>query len=174
MSRNGLRCKCVSDQDGILVANDGFDRRRDRLLRGSNLRDLLELAKKAKLEVCWQEMDAYSGLLIGNVIVLNSKRSLLTQKVALAHELGHAYYGHTHYGAMKAQPLTHEKAELQADRHAAKILLDAEDVRAVCSAFTDPARCAQELGVPTRILRLWLADHEELLADWMSDECVEW
>ncbi len=119
-------------------------------------------------------MDTYSGLLIGNVIALNSKRSLLTQKVALAHELGHAHYGHTHYGVMKAQPLTHEKAELQADRYAAKILLATEDVRAVCHVFEDLGRSAQELGVPTKILRLWLADHKELLADWMSDERVEW
>lgn len=71
---------------------------------------------------------------------------------ALAHELGHAHYGH---------PPGHEGAhELQADRFAAKLLVSPVEYAAAEAIYgPQPQRLAAELGVTVKVLKTWQALH---------------
>ncbi|MDO4630847.1 MAG: ImmA/IrrE family metallo-endopeptidase [Corynebacterium sp.] len=70
-----------------------------------------------------------------------------TRICAIAHELGHMYYGHTHSTV---------QAEREADEWAAIQLLDEESVmQAARECFGVPAAIAAELGVTPKLLSTW-------------------
>ncbi|MBG9260218.1 ImmA/IrrE family metallo-endopeptidase [Corynebacterium belfantii] len=76
----------------------------------------------------------------------------VTRRCAIAHELGHAHYGHD---------CSTPGAERQADEWAAQQLLDVGDVEVVgweCGGSA--AAMAAELGVTPHLLVLWMGMYE--------------
>lgn len=76
----------------------------------------------------------------------------VTRRCAIAHELGHAHYGHD---------CSTPGAERQADEWAAQQLLDVGDVEVVgweCEGSA--AAMAAELGVTPHLLDLWMRMYE--------------
>lgn len=76
----------------------------------------------------------------------------VTRRCAIAHELGHAHYGHN---------CSTPGAERQADEWAAQQLLDVGDVEVVgweCEGSA--AAMAAELGVTPHLLVLWMGMYE--------------
>lgn len=81
-----------------------------------------------------------------DIITLDLGLTMSELKDALAHELGHAHYGHT---------CSTDTNELRADRHAAALLIDLNAYRAAEVLDPDPAAIADELGVTRRIVRVF-------------------
>lgn len=76
----------------------------------------------------------------------------VTRRCAIAHELGHAHYGHD---------CSTPGAERQADEWAAQQLLDVGDVEAVgLECEGSAAAMAAELGVTPHLLVLWMGMYE--------------
>lgn len=76
----------------------------------------------------------------------------VTRRCAIAHELGHAHYGHN---------CSTPGAERQADEWAAQQLLDVGDVEAVgLECEGSAAAMAAELGVTPHLLVLWMEMYE--------------
>ncbi len=70
----------------------------------------------------------------------------------IAHELGHAHYGHT---------ISTPKAERQADQYAARLLISEDDYRATEVAYgTNVEKLAFELDVTPNIIEAWRTLHE--------------
>lgn len=86
---------------------------------------------------------------------------------SLAHELGHAHYGH---------PPGHEGAhELQADRFAARILISPIDYAIAEHIYgPHPVRLAAELGVTTHIIETWQQLHEHKKGLHGADQSKPW
>lgn len=75
-----------------------------------------------------------------------------TRVCAIAHELGHAHYGHN---------CSNEQAEREADEWAALHLLDFRTVKAAAYACDhNPGAIAAELGVTPRLLAVWMRLYE--------------
>lgn len=94
----------------------------------------------------------HSGLVMpGNRILVNSRKSRTTQRAALAHELGHIFYGHDW-----RFPHEHSRDELKADRFAADLLIDPASY-AVAEVMHDGviSAVAAELEVPVSLLTIW-------------------
>lgn len=91
-------------------------------------------------------------LLPEGVILLNSLRSVLTRKVAVAHECGHWHYGHD-WRHQHDQP----RDERQANLFAAKVLIDPLDY-AYAELLHDgnKGNISKEIGVPLPLIELWL------------------
>ncbi|XBH21583.1 ImmA/IrrE family metallo-endopeptidase [Jonesiaceae bacterium BS-20] len=92
-----------------------------------------------------------SGLLLPNrLILINSERRAMTQKVALAHELGHVHYGHDwRYRHDR------ERDEAQADKYAASLLISPVEYAVAEAMYDSPPAIAHELEVPVKLLLLW-------------------
>lgn len=76
----------------------------------------------------------------------------VTRRCAIAHELGHAHYGHD---------CSTPGAERQADEWAAQQLLDVGDVEVVgLECEGSAAAMAAELGVTPHLLVLWMGMYE--------------
>lgn len=117
------------------------------------MEDLLALAAARGLRVVWRDLCRRNGeFRAPGLIVLDPRRPGLTQKVTLAHELGHAYYGH----AWADDPRVRESQEVAADRYAANLLITPAAYAAAerlvgCHA----GALARELGVTARLVELW-------------------
>lgn len=87
-----------------------------------------------------------------STIIVNSGLDPATRTCAIAHELGHAYYGHD---------CSTSFAEYQADQWAAQNLLTLDMVKTT-SAECDgmPALIAAELGVTPELLATWMRLYE--------------
>lgn len=85
-----------------------------------------------------------------NTIVVRTGLRDIHDRSALAHEIGHAAYGHA-----SDSP----KHETQADRFAATNLIQLDDCMDALRATPDEYRAALELGVTTRLLRVFLDLH---------------
>lgn len=84
------------------------------------------------------------------LIVLNSRRTERDLRIALAHELGHAYYGHE-WGSEHDEI----RDELQADMFAARILIHPDAYAAAENLVgCDVAALAKELRVTRRHIEL--------------------
>lgn len=81
-------------------------------------------------------------------IVLKSSMRPAHQRNALAHGIGHAVLGHTD---------DRPKHERQADRFAAKQLIDPVELRRLTAWCDDPGQVAAELGITRRFLLAYLA-----------------
>lgn len=87
------------------------------------------------------------------IIVINPRKSLLTQRVTLAHELGHVHYGHDWRGRHDR-----ERDEREADTYAAVLLISPADyATAERVVGTHVGALAKELGVTSRLVTLWQA-----------------
>lgn len=85
-----------------------------------------------------------------NAIVVRTGLPAIGDRSALAHEVGHAVYGHASDSV---------KNENQADRFAAVNLIDFEECLDAMRATPDEYKVALELGVTRRILRAFLNLH---------------
>jgi Zn-dependent peptidase ImmA (M78 family) len=82
-----------------------------------------------------------------DLIVIRSGMRAVHDRSALSHELGHAVLGHRD---------DRPKHEVMADRYAANNLLVLEEVVDAMKTAPDCHRLAHELGVSTRLMRVWL------------------
>lgn len=84
-----------------------------------------------------------------NEILISDKLRAGQQRLVLAHEIGHGALMH---------PDDRPKHELQADRFAARNLIDPEHLRDLYKWCPDEGRIISELGVTTRLFRAFVLD----------------
>lgn len=107
----------------------------------------------------FRSLPGKSGLLMPNrLILINSDKHWITQKTALAHELGHVHYGHDW-----RNPHSRERDEAQADAYAAKLLISPGEYAVAEIMHESMPAIASELQVPVRLLKIWQEKHSELL-----------
>lgn len=120
----------------------------------TSINALIEVAEHRGYQIRWHRRGPKAAWLPHlNVVSLRYGMSDEDTLCALAHELGHAFYGDPpgHAGV-------HER---RADRFAARLLIDPAEYRAAELIYgSHPARLASELGVTTHILTTWAALHE--------------
>jgi Zn-dependent peptidase ImmA (M78 family) len=93
-------------------------------------------------------LHAYRAIILRHDLGPHQRRS------TLAHELGHAHYGHTGH---------HPSQERLADRYAANLLINADELLdAILTHQTIPALSA-ELGVMPSLVTTYLEEHHESL-----------
>lgn len=109
------------------------------------------------LRVQYRDLGRAAGYLYGSgLIVLNHRRSDLTQRVTLAHEMGHWHHGHD-----RERGHDSVRDELQADQYAARVLVTAgEYAQAEQLVGEHPGALAKELGVTRRLVELRRMDLE--------------
>jgi len=117
--------------------------------------ELIAHAEALGLLVKWRDLGRRSGELHSSGLVfLNHRKSLLTQRVTLAHECGHAWHGHDWAGRHDA-----ERDERQANAYAARLLIDARDYAYAETVVGEhPGAIARELGVTRELVELWRDD----------------
>ena len=113
-------------------------------------------AETLGIEVIHRPISKMNGLWIPdhNVIVIRSGMKVAYDVSTLAHELGHAKYGHR-----DGRP----KHEHQADKFASDSLIDVDEAAELMQWVPDCERMALELGVTARLLRVWMGSHPELV-----------
>lgn len=118
---------------------------------------LIDHATAMGLRVMWRDLGRRNGEFHSSgLIVINPRKTALTQRTTLAHELGHAWHGHdwTHDHDL-------ERDERQADIYAAQLLISpAEYAAAERTVGPHAGALAKELGVTRRLVELW-RDHNE-------------
>lgn len=118
------------------------------------MHDLIEHAEAQGLRVLWRDLGRRNGELTkAGLVVLNPRKSETTQRITLAHEIGHWHHGHD-------WSRTHdvERDERQADLYAARLLIDQHALEQAASLHSGhPGAIARELGVTTRLVTLWVA-----------------
>lgn len=121
------------------------------------MEDLIAHAATMGLGIKWRDLGRRSGELhTAGIIVLNPRKSALTQRVTLAHELGHAWHGHDWTRAHDR-----ERDERQADLYAARLLISrAEYAAAEQIVGCHPGALAKELGVTRRLIEIWQDTNE--------------
>lgn len=96
-------------------------------------------------------LDGYEGLLLPNrIILIHSGLIERRQREALAHELGHAHYGHAH-GIGHSSPVL----ERQADLYAARLLISPAEYALAEALHPHPGAIAKELGISQYLIELW-------------------
>lgn len=121
------------------------------------MEELLAIANMRGLRVGWRDLGRRHGEFHSSgLILLNPKRTMFTQRITLAHELGHAAHGH----AWTDDPSKHAHQERLADEHAAALLITPNDYRAA-EALAGPhaGALARELGVTPQIVEAWRRHH---------------
>jgi len=123
------------------------------------------------LRVGYRNLGRNSGYLFGGgLVILNYRHHLGSQRVTLAHEMGHWHHGHD-------WSRDHDVArdERQADQYAARLLIGAGDyARAEELCGTHPGALARELGVTRRLVELRREDFArdvrifEVVDEWRS------
>ncbi|WP_049785534.1 ImmA/IrrE family metallo-endopeptidase [Cellulomonas gilvus] len=114
---------------------------------------MLDVARERGVRVAWRDLGRRNGEYHSTgLIVLNPKRSLTVQRVTLAHELGHARYGHT----WTEDAAAHRRNERLADEHAAALLIGVGEY-AAAERTVGPhlGALARELGVTAQIVEAW-------------------
>lgn len=117
------------------------------------MEELLAVANMRGLRVGWRDLGRRHGEFHSSgLILLNPKRTMFTQRITLAHELGHAAYGH----AWTVDPSKHAYQERLADEYAASLLITREDyLAAETLAGPHTGALARELGVTPQIVEAW-------------------
>lgn len=94
-------------------------------------------------------------------IYTRREQTVESYRTALAHELGHAYYGH-HPPASRAE---HSRQEAQADRYAANLLISPTEYALAERLYgPHPGAIADELEVTRHLVEVWQATHERTRA----------
>lgn len=106
-------------------------------------------AEELGIEVVHSHIRTANGMWIPdhNLIVVKSGLRAVHDRSALAHEIGHAQLGHRD---------DRPKHEVLADRYAAHKMIDLDECLEVMKWAPDPHKLAIELGVSTRLLRVFL------------------
>lgn len=112
-------------------------------------------AMELGLGVKWRDLGRRSGELTSQgLILLNPRKSMLTQRITLAHECGHWWHGHDWTREHDV-----ERDERQADTYAARLLINpVEYAMAEKIVGHHPGALAKELGVTARLIELWRDD----------------
>lgn len=107
-------------------------------------------AERLGITVKFSRLRTANGLWLPdhNLILLKEGMRAIHNRVALAHEIGHADLGHED---------DRPKHEHQADLYAARHLIDPARLRELTAWTNDSFRIAHELGVTQRILRAYTA-----------------
>lgn len=112
---------------------------------------LIARAEAMGLRVQFRNLGRATGYLFGGgLVVLNHRHNLSAQRETLAHEMGHAHYGHD-------WTRDHDKVrdELDADRYAARLLIPIERYAAAEALVGNhPGALARELQVTRRLVEL--------------------
>lgn len=116
------------------------------------MQDLTDHATAMGLRVKWRDLGRRSGELHSSgLILLNPRKTVLTQRMTLAHEIGHHWHGHDWTRAHDV-----ERDERHADAYAAHILISPADyAMAERLVGHHPGALAKELGVTVRLVELW-------------------
>ncbi|MHB1063569.1 MAG: ImmA/IrrE family metallo-endopeptidase [Georgenia sp.] len=114
---------------------------------------ILEVARSRGVRVTWRDLGRRNGECHpSGLIILNPRRTEQAQRVTLAHELGHAHYGHV----WTDDPHEHAKHERLADEHAAALLIPiCAYRRAETTVGNHPGALAKELGVTRALVEAW-------------------
>lgn len=114
--------------------------------------DPYEHAEQLGIEVLHRPIRTANGMWIPdhNLIVIRSGMKARYDRSILAHELGHACYGHRD---------DRPKHEVQADRYAAEHMIDITMLRELIAWVSDSSKLAMELDVSPRLLRVYLNVH---------------
>lgn len=114
--------------------------------------DPYEHAEHLGIEVIHRKIRTDNGMWLPqhNLIVIREGMRAVHDRSTLAHELGHACLGHED---------DRPKHEVMADRFAAGNMINLDECRDVMQWAPDSARLANELGVSTRLLRVFLNVH---------------
>lgn len=116
---------------------------------------LIARAEGLGLHVVFRNLGRARGYWLGSgLIAINFRHSLASQRVTLAHEMGHAHHGHN-------WTRDHDclRDELQADQHAARLLIPQEAyARAETLVGERVSALARELEVTRRLVELRQAD----------------
>ena len=114
--------------------------------------DPYEHAEQLGIEVVHRPIRTANGMWIPdhNLIVIRSGMKARYDRSILAHELGHATYGHRD---------DRPKHEVQADRFAAEHMVDATALKELMTWVPDSSKLALELDVSPRLLRVYLNVH---------------
>ncbi|MCU1412129.1 MAG: ImmA/IrrE family metallo-endopeptidase [Rhodoglobus sp.] len=116
----------------------------------TTMRDLMDEAKRlgVSVQLAHVESDTIQAHYDedARLITLDLELTMCEVKDALAHELGHALYGHR---------CSTDPNERRADRRAASLLIDPISYRTAELIDADPQFIADELGVTRRIVRVW-------------------
>lgn len=114
--------------------------------------EVIEHAEALGLRVVWRDLGRRNGeLTSAGVVLLNPRKSALTQRVTLAHECGHHWHGHD-------WTRTHDRSrdERQADVYAARLLISPMEYASAESLVGPHAGAlARELGVTAHLVELW-------------------
>ncbi|MET4780852.1 ImmA/IrrE family metallo-endopeptidase [Glaciihabitans sp. UYNi722] len=115
--------------------------------------DPYDHAETLGIEVVHRRIRTANGLWFPehNMIVIREGMKAVWDRSTLAHEIAHAALGHCD---------DRPKHEVMADRYAAENLIDVSELHEVRRWAPDSARLAHELGVTTRLLRVWLNVHQ--------------
>lgn len=112
------------------------------------------------LHVKFESLGRANGYLHSSGLVhLNYRRCLTTQRVTLAHEMGHWHHGHD-------WTMAHDRArdERQADIYAAHLLISPVEYEIAERLYgVHPGALARELGVTRRLVELWQSGHKNLI-----------
>lgn len=113
-------------------------------------------AVRIGLKVKYTDLGRRSGEVHSSGLVhINPRKSLLTQRVTLAHECGHWALGHDW-----TRDHDRPRDEQQADTYAARLLITpAAYAEAERVAGAHPGALARELNVTARLVELWRADY---------------
>lgn len=108
-------------------------------------------ADQLEVKVRFEPLRNASGLWVpeARTILLRPGMRRILERTVLAHELGHAYFGH-----FDDRP----KHERQADRFAAWHLIDCDELREVSETSSDPSAWCHALGFSLRLLRFAASD----------------
>lgn len=120
------------------------------------MQNLIDHAAAMGLRVKWRDLGRRSGQVHSSgLILLNPRKTQFTQRITLAHEIGHAALRHDWTDAHDV-----ERDERDADTYAARLLISPADY-----AFAErivgehTGALAQELGVSPRLVELWREAH---------------
>lgn len=113
---------------------------------------VIDHAESLGLHVLWRDLGRRAGeLKAGGLVVVNPKRTELTQRITIAHECGHHVHGHD-WSRM------HDRArdEREANRYAASLLISPVEYALAEHIYdSKPGAIARELGVTRQLLELW-------------------
>ncbi|WP_407316710.1 ImmA/IrrE family metallo-endopeptidase [Isoptericola halotolerans] len=120
-----------------------------------SLEDLIAAAEELGVHVKWMDLGRRAGeLRRSGLVLLNHRKSVLTQRCTLAHEMGHWTLGHD-------WTLYHDvpRDEREADAYAAELLISpVEYALAERTHGEHPGALARELEVTRRLIEVWQDD----------------
>lgn len=117
--------------------------------------DPYEHARNLGIHVVYRPLRTANGLWVPEIrtIFLRTRMRVIHERSVLAHELGHACMGH-----IESTP----RHELQADRWAAKHLINPAELQRAAAASPDPGVWCHELNVSADILERYLRDDRRI------------